>query len=287
MTMQRRQFLKATATVAAALAAQGGLPLLAAKKRKPKGGTVWGRDNRFVEPSAIEPVTGYLPEFAPVTSGAMTGDFAAKYALVRHYGQTGGKAQNSDSGSLDIAFAGSTCTTSETRIKKDGLSNTVKTELTFQGEFNAAKSWTLESTITDRPETRLVEQGNWDGKTMTAKAKSWTNNYPTGPLLIGRWALLPLLASGKLKTKPLAFDLLDECTVRRDQTLRYMGEIEIPVKGGTATLDSYAHTGWGITPTHYLVDNEARVQLITMSTVNWALNTIGKRYDREPEEKKQ
>ena len=272
--MKRREFMKLTATVVATLAAQGSLPLLAATKRRAKGGTVWGSDNRFVKPSAIEPVTGHLPEFSPVVNGSMIRDFAAKYTLVRQYGHEDGKAQNFDCGSLDIAFSGSVCKTTETRTKRDGLSNTVKTDLEFQGEFNAVKSWRLESVVADRPLARLVENGRWDGKTMTVKAKSWTNSYPTDPLLIGRWALLPLLASGKLKAKPLKFDLLDECTLRRDQTLRYMGVIEIPVKGGTAMLDSYAHTGWGIIPTHYLVDDQGRVQLITMSTVNWALNTV-------------
>jgi len=92
--------------------------------------------------------------------------------------------------------------------------------------------------------------------------------------LIARYALWPLLASGKLKVEPLKFDMLDECTLRRDQTLRYMGQLEVPVKDGTATLDSYAHTGWGVVPTHYLVDDQGRVQLITMSTVNWALKTV-------------
>jgi hypothetical protein len=53
--------------------------------------------------------------------------------------------------------------------------------------------------------------------------------------------------------------------------LRYGGEIEIPVADGKAKMDSYAHTGSGVLPTHYLVDSDDRVQLITMSTVNWAL----------------
>lgn len=271
--MNRRDFLKLSAIIA--LAAEEGFPLLAAKKKTTKGGTVWGSDNRFVEPSAIEPITGHLPEFSPVAKGAMTSDFSAHYSLIRQYGQQNGKSDNFESGSLDVVFAGNNCKTAEMRIKKDGLSNTVKTSLNFQGEFNTAKSWDLDSTITGKPEARFSEKGSWDGKTATVKASSWTNSYPTGKLLIGRWALLPLLASGKLKAKPLKFDLLDECTLRRDQVLRHMGEIEIPVKGGTATLDSYAHTGWGVTPTHYLVDDQGRVQLITMSTVNWALKTIG------------
>jgi len=271
--MERRTFLQISTV--AALATQGNLPLLAAINPKTgKGGTSWGGDNRFVEPAAIEPITGFLPEFTPLSNGAMGRDFTAKYRLVRQYGQKNGVATNFDSGSLDLSISKGRCKTVETRIKRDGLHNTVKTDLKFQGEYNTAKSWNLESTIVDRPEARLVESGNWDGKTMTVKAKSWTNRYPTGKPLIARYALWPLLASGKLKAEPLKFDLLDECTLRRDQTLRYMGQLEVPVKDGTATLDSYAHTGWGVVPTHYLVDDQGRVQLITMSTVNWALKTV-------------
>ena len=106
---------------------------------------------------------------------------------------------------------------------------------------------------------------------MVVKSKSWTQERSTGDLLIGRWALLPLLASGKLKSKPLTFDLLDDSTLRPNQTLRYTGEVEIPIAGGTAKMGSYAQTGWGVVPTHYLVDHAGRVQLITMTTVNWAL----------------
>ena len=263
--MERRIFLQISTL--AALAAQGNLPLLA----RP---TTWGGDNRFVEPAAIEPITGFLPDFSPLPSGTMNRDFSAKYRLIRQYGQKNGTAYNFDSGSLELAFSGGICKTVETRIKRDGLHNTVKIVLKFQGEFNSAKSWTLESTIVDRPETRLVERGSWDGKAMTVKAKSWTNSYPTGKLLIARYALLPLLASGMLRKAPLRFDLLEECALRRDQTIRYAGEIEIPVAGGTAVLDSYAHTGSGSVPTHYLVDKAGRVQLITMQTVNWALSEL-------------
>jgi hypothetical protein len=69
--------------------------------------------------------------------------------------------------------------------------------------------------------------------------------------------------------------MLDESTLRPNQTLRYTGQVEIPVASGTARLDSYAQTGWGIIPTHYLVDDAGRVQLITISTVNWALSDLG------------
>ncbi len=83
-----------------------------------------------------------------------------------------------------------------------------------------------------------------------------------------------MLSSGILKSKPLRFDMLDDSTLRSDQTLTYSGPVEIPVAGGKAKLDCYAQTGWAIVPTHFLVDAEGRVQLITMSTVNWALSNL-------------
>ena len=100
------------------------------------------------------------------------------------------------------------------------------------------------------------------------------------PTLIHRWALLPLLASGSIKKAPLVFDMLDDSALRPNQTLRYEGEIEIPVKGGMVKLDSYAQTGDGILPIHYLVDGKGQVQLITMATINWVLTG---RQDKELE----
>ena len=110
---------------------------------------------------------------------------------------------------------------------------------------------------------------------MMVKSKSWTHKRSTSHPLISRWALLTLLSSGIIKSKPLTFDMLDDSTLRSDQTLRYSGPIGIPVAGGTAKLDCYAQTGWGIVPTHYLVDAAGRVQLITMSSVNWVLSNLG------------
>jgi hypothetical protein len=69
--------------------------------------------------------------------------------------------------------------------------------------------------------------------------------------------------------------MLDDSTLRSDQTISYTGQIEIPIAAGTAKLDSYVQTGQGIVPTHYLVDADGRVQLITMSYVNWALTSLG------------
>lgn len=267
--MNRRKYIQLSTV--AMLAAQGNLPLLAAKKYG------WGGDNRFNDPAAIGPVTGILPSFSPVANGDMKSDFSAKYKMLRQDGQKNGVSRNEEIGSLDITFAGNTCKTTEKRMKSESVYNSVNMALKFQGKYNAAKSWTLESRFFDEvelAEARLLERGTWNGNMMTVQTKSWTNRYPTGKLLIARYALWPLLASGMLQHAPLEFDMLEDCSLRRDQTLNYEGEIEIPIAGGMALLDSYAHTGYGNVPTHYLVDKAGRVQLITMQTVNWALTQL-------------
>ena len=266
--MKRRTFIQ---TTAAALAEYRCPPLLAQEKKTPAR-RVWGRSaNPYVEPSGIEPITGVLPTFSPLGGAAMSGAFAAQYSLLA-WGMAAAKSKNKPMGSMKVNFSQGTVQTVE---KRDGNvrspSCTIKTSVLFGGKNNATRQWTLESLVDGRAHVRFVEKGVWDGKTITVKANSFSRQYATKNTLIHRWALLPLLASGRIKKTPLVFDMLDDSAHRPNQTLRYEGESEIPVQGGTATFDSYVQTGYGILPIHYLVDAQRRVQLITMATVNWVL----------------
>jgi hypothetical protein len=275
--MDRRNFLQTAAVTA--LIAQGHLPLLAGDKRKKtrtktnkKKDVYTGSSNIYAEPAAIEPITGYLPKYKPVAASTMNKPFTAKYSLINCYGSAA-KSKNHVAGSLDIAFSKAACSTTEVRNGKP-LRSRVKTEIKFDGKFNTVSSWTLDSSVEGIPDVHFVEKGTCNGKTMVVKSKSWTQKHTTSNPLIGRWALLSLLSSGKLKSKPLTFDMLDDSTLRSDQTISYAGRIEISIADGTAKLDSYVQTGRGIVPTHYLVDSDGRVQLITMSYVNWALTEL-------------
>jgi hypothetical protein len=274
--MDRRIFLQTTAVTA--LAAQGYLPLLGAERRtrpaKRAGRNAVSRvpKNIYTEPAALEPITGYLPRFKPLAQGSMRNAFSAKYTLIACHGSAA-KSRNRIRGSLDVSFSRGTCRTRE--MRQASPQNIVTTELTCNSRFNTVSNWTLDSSVQGMSDLHFVEKGTWDGQTMLVKSKSWTQTRSTSHPLIGRWALLPLLSSGMIKSEPLTFDLLDDSTLRSDQTLRYTGPIVIPVAGGKAKLDCYAQTGWGIIPTHYLVDAEGRVQLITMSSVNWALSNLG------------
>ena len=243
---------------------------LAAENERPEK-RAWGNSpNPYVDPSAIEPITGFLPTFSPVAGDAMNGTFFAQYALIA-WVMALEKSENKRMGSMDVNFDNGRYRTLETR---DGTDNTpacsIKTSVQL-GKNNTASQWTLESQVEDREHVRFIEEGVWDGKTATVKAKSFSRQYATANPLIHRWALLPLLASGSIKEAPLVFDMLDDSALRPNQALRYEGEIEIPVKGEMAKLDSYAQTGDGILPIHYLVDDKGQVQLITMATINWVL----------------
>ena len=81
--MKRREFIKTTALTAAALAAKRDLPLLAAQTKQETQTSKWGiSKNPYVEPCAIEPITGHLPTFSPVSGAPMTGVFSARYSMV-------------------------------------------------------------------------------------------------------------------------------------------------------------------------------------------------------------
>ena len=268
--MKRRTFIQ---TTAAALVAHGCLPLLAAEKKNKKAPVkrVWGNSpNPYVEPCAIEPITGVLPTFSPVAGAAMSGAFAAQYSLLA-WEMAAAKSKNKPMGSMKVNFDKARCRTLETRNGKGNApACSIKTAVQL-GKNKTASRWTLESQVDGREHVRFIEEGVWDGKKMTVKAKSFSRRYATANPLVHRWALLPMLASGSIKKAPLVFDMLDDSALRVNQTLRYESEIEIPVQGGTATVDSYVQTGYGMLPTHYLVDAQGRVQLITMATVNWVL----------------
>jgi hypothetical protein len=187
--MTQRAFVQ---TTAADLAAEEETPVT----------RVWGNSpNPYVEPSAIEPITGVLPTFSPVAGGAMSGAFVAQYSLLAWI-MALEKSENKPMGSMNVNFDKGLCRTLETR---DGIGDTpacsIKTTVQL-GKDNTESQWTLESQVEGRAHMRFIEEGVWDGKTATVKAKSFSRQYATANPLIHRWALLPLLESGSIKKKP-------------------------------------------------------------------------------------
>jgi hypothetical protein len=70
---------------------------------------------------------------------------------------------------------------------------------------------------------------------------------------------------------PITFDMLQDLSVlRANQSLIDEGPIDLD----SGTYNSYAQTGEGILPTHYLLDDRQRPQLITFGLIAWALTDI-------------
>jgi len=294
--MNRRDILRLTA-YASSLVLAGRLPLLSAgrQKSRPRLQKQSARQtstvsrNIFTEPPAIEPVTGYLGQFRPVATGSMQASFTAKYDLIRWRlidNRTGkvrnsiggakydlirwrlidnrtGKVRNSIGGSLEIVrkVNGRNAVYESVEHRTGQATSRVTTRLNCRGKLDAVVEWAATSDVIKgrdkQPELRFEEHGI-DSR-----------------ILLPQEALLTLLAGDIVKSGDLHFDMLQNgLVIKPGQTMHYSGRIQIPVAGRTAAMDCYAQTGYGILPTHYLVDKDGRVQLITQENTNWALKEL-------------
>jgi len=288
--MNRRDLLRLTA-YASSLVLAGRLPLLSAgrQKSRPRRQQQSTRQtsavsrNIFTEPPAIEPVTGYLGKFRPVATGTMRGDFAAKYDLIR-WGPVNnktGRARNIVSGSLEIVrkVNGRNAVYESVEHRIGQTTSRVTARLNCRGKLDAVVRWAAVSDVMNgrnaQPDLRFEENGRVSNGTVIRTNKLGIIESATSHLILPQEALLSLLAGDTIKSGDLHFDMLQNgLVIKPDQTIHYSGQIQIPVAGGTATMDCYAQTGYGILPTHYLVDGHGRVQLITQQNTNWALKEL-------------
>jgi hypothetical protein len=155
----------------------------------------------------------------------------------------------------------------------------VTTRLNCRGKLDAVAEWTAISDVLNgrnaQPDLRFEEHGHVSDGNIVRTNKLGTIKSVNLHTLIPQEALLTLLAGDIVKSGDLRFDILQNgLVIKPDQTLHYSGQIQIPVAGGTAAMDCYAQTGYGILPTHYLVDGQGRVQLITQENTNWAMKEL-------------
>lgn len=288
--MNRRDFLRLTAYTSSLVLA-GRLPLLSAdrpesrprRQKQSARQTSSAPRNIFTEPPAVEPVTGYLDKFRPVAAGSMRAGFTAKYDLIRWgaiNNQTG-RPRNSTGGSLKIVrkINGRNTVYESVEIRTGRTTNQVTARLNCRGKLDEVAKWTATSDVIKgrdkQPELRFEEHGLVSNGTIVRTNKLGTIESANSHVLLPQEGLLTLLAGDIVKSADLHFDMLQNgLVIKPDQTIHYNGRIQIQVAGGTATMDCYAQTGCGILPTHYLVDRQERVQLITQENTNWALKEL-------------
>ena len=281
-TLSRRTFVSLAGT-ASALAASGFLPALGAAAGRP------GR-NIFTEPAAIEPITGYLPSFRPAGAGASASSSAAVKLVYTgvSWGPIPKKRntpRNQTTGSLTIERTATPDGAHVRMLQQTGhrnLLNRLTVEAECTGPKDEPRSWPLTSAFLD-PETNeptdtlaFRESGTRDGNGYRVDDdRTAMTIAPANPLL-GPFSIPLFLARHPDFRGALSFDILYEMFSHKpDQVLHYAGEALVPCAAGKIPLQVYAQTGRGVLPIHYLVDDAGRVQLITQSMMNWALQEAG------------
>jgi len=298
--MNRRDLLRLSAYTSSLVLA-GRLPLLSAgrQKNRPRRQQQSARQtslasrNIFTEPPAIEPVTGYLGKFRPVSMGSMRGDFTAKYDLRGDFtakydlikwgaiDNRTGRTRNRISGFLEIVrkVNGRNTVYESVEHRTGQTTSRVTTRLNCRGKLDSVMKWTAISDVLNgriaQSDLRFEEHGLVSNGKITRKNKLGTYESPNSNLILAQETLLTLLAGDIVKSGDLNFNMLQNgLVIKPDQTIHHTGRIQIPVAGGIVGMDCYAQTGCGILPTHYLVDAQGRVQLITQENTNWALKKL-------------
>ena len=271
--IDRRKFLH-SGLMAASLVAAGRLPLLA--RNADSGSAIDAAGG----PYAVKPIRNYLTAFSPSDAQRP----GLRYDIIHwNWGRQGrGTHANSVVGKVTIA-----CENSDDRVvyevaqntKVGGVDNVIEAEIACNTDaLHSIRSWRLKSHEVGRdgrvdPLSKLAENGRCEnGKIHIESARDHCDRTARHPV-VTQWHVPALLTRSTDRNLRLTFDLLrDASLLKPNQLLTYDGQVKVPVKGGrTLVLESYAQTGEGILPTHYLLDDQRRVQLVTCSFLSWAL----------------
>jgi hypothetical protein len=279
VSVNRRQFLK-TSAIATALAATGRLPLLSAKTEA--GSAV----DASTGPYAVKPIRDHLRRFSPAEIPLRrSGQYKLVYDIIHWNWVRGerGTFSNSVVGRADIdrkTAGGQSIYEITQRMRIGGVDNFLEARIVCEtNDWNSLRRWALRSYQTApngkrEPLCELVEKGRCgDGKIRIESGNCVYGFSPESPV-VTQWTIPDLLIKEANSALNVTFDLLQDLSLfKPDQSLIYDGLTPVKLKDGkTVTLQTYAHTGQGILPIHYLLDDKKRPQLITSSILSWALS---------------
>ena len=277
--VNRRQFLQCSA-IATALATAGKLPFLYAKSET--GSTV----DASTGPYAVKPIRDHLRRFSPAGTPTQT---SPQYTLVYdiiHWSWAAGKRgtfSNSSIGRVTInrkAAESKVNYNISQQMRIGGVDNHLKaTVICDANEWNSLREWTLHG-YSGSPEakleslSKLAENGRCNEGRIRIKSKTYTYGFHTQHPVVTQWTLLDFLVRKANLGLNVKFDLLQDLSLfKPNQSLIYDGLTPVMLKDGrTITLQTYAQTGQGVLPIHYLLDDRGWPQLITSSILSWALS---------------
>jgi len=279
--MNRRQFLK-TSAIAAILVADGRLPLLTTEDGSGSG----------IDPSpgqhAVKPIRGYLQRFSP-SAGPLQGkrSYTLTHDIVQWNGAPGktGMPINSVVGQVVIKRKADIAAV-EYEIAQRTTIGGVKNFLEAQIMCNAddgisVREWEIYFYATQLrggvdPLSEIRETGTCEKGQIHIDSGNYRYGYRARRRVVTQWTVLDFLIRKADPAVSATFDLLQDLSLfKPDQSLVYDGKTHLTLKGGkTVSLHTYAQTGEGILPIHYLCDEQRRPQLATTSILSWALTRV-------------
>jgi hypothetical protein len=279
VSVNRRQFLK-TSAIATALAATGRLPLLSAETEA--GSAI----DASTGPCAVKPIRDHLKRFSPASTPVPnSGQYSLVYDIIHWSWIRGerGTFSNSVVGRVDIdrkTADGQIVYEITQRTRIGGVDNFLEAGIVCDADgLNSLRRWTLHSyqAAPDGKRERLcelAEKGRCDDGEIRIESGDYVYGFGSENPVVTQWIMPDLLMKRANSALNVTFDLLEDLSLfKPNQSLTYDGLTPVRLKGGkTVTLQTYAHTGQGILPTHYLLDEKRRPQLITSSILSWALS---------------
>ncbi|TKJ38680.1 MAG: hypothetical protein CEE38_02965 [Planctomycetes bacterium B3_Pla] len=278
VSVNRRQFLK-TGAIATALAATGRLPLLSAHTQaEPSVDELSG-------PHAVKPIRDHLKRFSPAEAPMRkSGQYSLVYDII-HWNWIAGKHgtfANSVLGRVAIerkASDNQVVYEIEQRMRIGGVDNYLEARIICgTGDWNPLRSWTLRSHQTAPgggrdPLSELTEKGQCGDGRIRIESDNHEYGFSAKNPVVTQWTMLDFLMRKANPALNVTFDLLQDLSLfKPGQLLTYDGLTPVKLKeGNTVTLQTYAQTGQGVLPIHYLLDDLMRPQLITGSLLSWAL----------------
>ncbi|MBT7550543.1 MAG: hypothetical protein HN611_17885 [Gemmatimonadetes bacterium] len=229
-------------------------------------------------PHAVKPIRELLTRFTPVQKAVSDLDNATlTYDILNWtFGpRTPPPAPNTVYGSLTIrrqSTPSATLNHIQQKTHIGGQATQLNAELTCDLN-DTLQSWTLNTHREDAdgnplPISILREVGQ--NKNGHIQSQDSAYQYQAHNTVLSHWTLPHLLLRNALAL-PITFDMLQDLSVlRAKQSLIDEGPIDLD----SGTYTAYAQTGEGILPTHYLLDDRQRPQLVTFGLIAWALTDI-------------
>lgn len=279
--VNRRQFLK-TGVIAAALAGAGRLPLLSAQTEA--GSSI----DASTGPHAVKPIRDHLKRFSRAEAPlSKSGHYALTYDIV-HWNWVNNRPGTT--GNLVLGRVGIERRAAGDRViyevnqrtRIGGVDNFLDARIVCEaGDLNSLREWTLSSYSKSvkgelDPLSKLGEKGRCNDGRIRIESDAHNYEFLARNPVVTQWTVLDFLMRKANPASDVEFDLLQDLSLfKPNQALVYDGVTPVELEGATTVeLQTYAQTGQGVLPIHYLLDEQSRPQLVTNSILSWSLSDI-------------